>query len=97
MRWNKERDRITRSKLAHQVARKLEWYLDSIVSPRRDGIVRLLAKTEPQKSNSMDGSTDKQWKIGEGSMHLDNMFLVQLESVSKGSFQPEIWVMDSTV
>jgi hypothetical protein len=30
-------------------------------------------------------------------MHLDNMFLVQLESVSKGSFQPEIWIADPTM
>ena len=37
------------------------------------------------------------WKIGEGFMHLDNMFLVRLESVSKGSWQPEIWVADPTV
>ena len=38
-------------------------------------------------------SVEKCWKIGEGFMHLKNMFLVRLVSVSKGSFQPEIWVM----
>jgi len=27
-------------------------------------------------------------------MHLDNMFLARLESVSKGSFQPEIWIVN---
>ena len=27
-------------------------------------------------------------------MRTDNMFLVRLVSVSKGSFQPEIWVAD---
>jgi len=37
------------------------------------------------------------WKVGEGIMHLDNMFLVRLESVSKGSWQPEIWVVGPTV
>ena len=37
------------------------------------------------------------WKIGEGFMHLDNMFLARIESVSKGSWQPEIWVVDPTV
>jgi hypothetical protein len=47
-------------------------------------------------SHTMDGSTDKQWKIGEGFMGLDNMFLVRLVSVSTGSFQPEIWVADPT-
>ena len=43
----------------------------------------------------MDGSTDQRWKIGEGFMHLENLFLVRFVSVSKGSFQPEIWVVDS--
>ena len=41
----------------------------------------------------MNESTDRQWAIGEGFMQIDNMFLVQLEPVSCGSFQPEIWVM----
>ena len=45
----------------------------------------------------MDGSASEEWKIGEGSMHLENMFLVELESASKGSFQPQIWVMDPTM
>jgi len=43
-------------------------------------------------SHSIDDSTDKQWEIGKGSMTLDNMFLVRLEHVTKGSYQPEIWV-----
>ena len=42
----------------------------------------------------MDGSAHGQWEIGEGFMRLENMFLVKLEPVSWGSFQPEIWVMD---
>ena len=54
-------------------------------------------KTEPQKSHTIDGSTNKRWKIGEGFMKLENMFLVRLESVSRGSFQPEIWVVDPTM
>ena len=68
------------------------------VSLRRGEIARLvLLKTEPQRSHSIDGSTDKRWEIGEGFMKLENMFLVRLEPVSKGSFQPEIWVMDPTM
>jgi len=43
----------------------------------------------------MNGSTP--WKIGEGFMKFDNMFLVSFESVSRGSFQAEIWVVDPTV
>jgi len=42
----------------------------------------------------MSGTVPEQWRIGEGFMHLDNMFLVRLESVSRESWQPEIWVMD---
>jgi hypothetical protein len=61
-------------------------------------IVRLvLLKSEPQISHSIDGSTPKQWEIGQGFMHLDGMFIVSLESVSKGSFQPVIYVADPTM
>ena len=41
----------------------------------------VLLKAEPYQQPS--GSTP--WKTGEGFMHLDNMYLVRLESVSKGS------------
>jgi hypothetical protein len=40
----------------------------------------------------MDGPVHERWEIGKGFMQLDNMFLVKFESVSCGSFQPEIWV-----
>jgi len=43
----------------------------------------------------MDESVDQRWKIGEGRMRLENMYLVRLVQVSKGSFQPEIWMADS--
>lgn len=45
----------------------------------------------------MDASTDRRWKIGEGFMRLECLYLVRFVSVSKGSFQPEIWVMDTPV
>ena len=51
----------------------------------------------PQFFRHMDSSTDQRWKVGEGFMHLDNMFLAKLESTSRGSFQPQIWVTDPTV
>ena len=50
-------------------------------------------KIKPQQGPH--GSTP--WKIGEGFMHLDNMYLARLESVSRGSWQPEIWLVDPTV
>ena len=30
-------------------------------------------------------------------MHLDNMFLVRLDSVSRASWQPDIFVLDPTI
>jgi len=30
-------------------------------------------------------------------MNIDNMYLVSLVSVSKGSFQPEVWVVDPSM
>ena len=87
-----------RSTLAHRVAKKLKQYLDSMVSSGRGGIARLgLFITKPQRSHTMDESTPEQWKIGEGFMKLDNLFLVRLESVTNGSWQPEICVVDPTV
>ena len=41
----------------------------------------------------MNGCIDQQWKIGEGFMDLEHMYLVHLVSVSTGSFQPEIWIL----
>ena len=41
----------------------------------------------------MENSADNCWKIGEGYMRFENLYLVSLLAVSKGSFQPEIWVM----
>ncbi|KAF9789778.1 hypothetical protein BJ322DRAFT_1105640 [Thelephora terrestris] len=72
--WTKARQPIRRSKLAYEVARKLDRYLTQ------------LARINP------DGTVEDCWRVGHGFMHIDNMFLVSLESVSKGSFQPEIWV-----
>ena len=52
----------------------------------------LTPKPKPQSSQILDAGTDERWKIGEGFMHIDNMFLAKLEFVSKGSFQPQVWV-----
>ena len=91
---------MPRSGLAYQIARKLKQYLDSMaVSFRFVELVRTaLLTTEPQQRAYIVGeSAPKQWEIGEGFMHLDNMFLVRLEPVSNGSWQPEIWVADPTM
>ena len=98
MRWTKKRVRITRSKLVYEVAKKLNQYLVSMTVS-----VRTTVKSLPMwlitriQGYPMNESTDNKWKIGEGFMRLENMFLVRLVSVSKGSFQPEIWVVDSAM
>lgn len=45
-----------------------------------------------RSSHVIDATTNNLWTIGQGFMHLDNMYLSELESVSKGSYQPTIWV-----
>ena len=69
------------------------------VSSRRGEISRsALLKIESQpRPYTVTESTPMQWKIGEGFMNLDSMFLVRLESVTNGSWQPEIWVVDPTI
>jgi len=86
---------MTRSTLAYEVAKKLELYLKSMVrSCCREIACPVLLKSEPQKSHPIDTSTPERWKIGEGFMHLENMFLVRLNSSCLRALQPEIWVVD---
>ena len=87
---------MTRSGLSYQIARKLKQYLDAmVVSSCRSSARPLFLTFEPQQEPySVSESTPQQWKIGEGFMHLDNMFLVRLKSVSTGSWQPQISVTD---
>jgi len=49
--------------------------------------------THRSQGHAMDKSVDQWWKIGEGFMNLENMYLVRLVSVSTGSFQPEVWIL----
>lgn len=56
-----------------------------------------LLNTKLQTSHVMDPSVDDRWRIGEGFMRLDNMFLAKLVHVSKGSFQAELWVVDNAM
>lgn len=86
---------MTRSKLAYEVAKKVRRYLESMVCSRCREIARpVLLKYKPQKSHPIDTSTPERWKIGEGFMYLENMVLVRLDSSSRGTWQPEIWIMD---
>jgi hypothetical protein len=86
---------ITRSELAYKVSKRVKRYLDSVVSSRCREIARpVLLKTKPQRSRTIDTSTSEWWKIGEGSTDPENMFLVNLDPTSDGSWQPEIRVMD---
>ena len=92
--WAKDRIPITRSKLAYEVAKQLNRYLESMaVGLHHYGIPRHSRFTTRSQGHAMDGSIDQQWKIGEGFMRLENMYLIRLVSVSTGSFQPEIWIL----
>lgn len=50
----------------------------------------------PQKL-PLDTSIESRWAIDQGMMKIENLFLVRLVSVSRGSFQPEIWVADPSM
>lgn len=54
--------------------------------------VRCCSKSEYQKLRPIDVSTSECWKIGDGFMRPENMFLVRLDPISKIFWQPEIWV-----
>jgi hypothetical protein len=94
--WTRNRQPIKRSKLAHDVAKKLEQYLNHI-AVRCVAIGSLQSLTTAPQKFTIDRSVEGRWKVGEGFMNINNMFLVGLESVSKGSFQPDIWVIDSSM
>ena len=92
--WAKDRVSITRSKLVYEVAKQLNRYLESMaVGPHHCGIPHRSRLTTRFQGRAMDGFIDQQWKIGEGFMELEHMYLVRLVSVSTGSFQPEIWIL----
>ena len=79
----------------YEVAKKLNQYLATMTVSFRTAVKSLpMWLITKSQGYPMNESTDKKWKIGEGFMGLENMFLVRLVSVSKGSFQPEIWVVD---
>lgn len=89
--WTKTRAPITRRKLAHEVARKVHRYLTHmVVRSNSDGFFAVAHKCTQR--STPDRTIEDHWKIGQGFMHIDNMSLVSLESVSKGSFQLEIYV-----
>lgn len=75
----------------------LGWKNKRRVPITRSKLVSEVAKELKRYLDSMTrhpikNSADKCWKIGEGYMRFENMFLVSLLAVSKGPFQPEIWV-----
>ena len=94
--WKKKRQPISRSKLALEVAKKVKKYFDSI-AVRTSMESSSWSLIIPSQESSFDGSVEGRWKASEGFMHIENMFLVRLASVSKGSFQPEIWIADPSV
>ena len=92
--WTRKRRPITRGKLAHEVARRLERYLRDMDVRRIAVYSTLESLTDAPQGLIPDASVETRWTIGQGSTRIDRLFLVRLVSVSKGSFQPEIWVAD---
>jgi len=74
---------------------KLNQYLDSMAVSSCGGEIARLVSPNIELQQQPYGSAP--WKIGEGFMHLDNMFLVRLENTSKGSWQPDVFVLDPTI
>lgn len=91
MNWTKTRTPISRKKLAHEVAKKVDRYLTRMAVRSYNDEPCTVAHKCTQRITP-DGSVEDRWRIGQGFMHIDNMYLVSLISVSKGSFQPEIYV-----
>jgi len=63
----------------------------------KEGLAQRVAKQiqkfieEPGRFNPEYGS---RWEVGKGAMVLRNMLLVQIYRISKGSWQPELWLMN---
>ncbi|KAF9650499.1 hypothetical protein BDM02DRAFT_1381798 [Thelephora ganbajun] len=69
------RQSISREKLAYEVAKT----------------VSAFAQPQNRKRSSAEGALcrDRTWDIGEGGLGLDDLVLVRVENVSKGSWQPQ--------
>ena len=89
--WKKKRTPIPRKKLAHEVAKKVHRYL-TLMAVRPYSDKHFLVPHKRTQRITPDGSAEDRFRIGQGFMHIDNMYLVSLAWVSKGSFQPEIFV-----
>lgn len=91
--WKKPPTPIPRSKLAYEIAKRVKQYLDHLAVSHHvfhpfisDGLNQTLPVVQ---------SVDARWRVGQGCMKFEKMYLVRVVWVSKGSIQPEIWVDDS--
>ena len=90
--WTKSRVPIPRSKLVYEIARKVDRYLTRMTVCLVFVWFCSAVAHKRMQGTTLDGSVEECWRIGQGFMHIENMYLVSLMSVSKGSFQPDIWV-----
>lgn len=89
--WIKTRTPISRAKLAHEVAKKVDRYLTHMTVRLCSAQLFPIAHKYTQRI-APDESIEGCWRIGQGFMHIDNVYLVRLVWVSKGSFQPVLYV-----
>lgn len=89
--WRKDPSPIIKSKLAYEIAKRVQQYLDTlVVSPCSS--FHHFEPDERDQAIPICQSTDPKWAVGQGHMKLEKMYLVRVSWVSKGSLQPEIWV-----
>jgi hypothetical protein len=79
---------ITRSKLAKNIARTVERFIKVLFPYGLSIVSRLSTFTLQEKSRAaMDPDEDPRWRVGPGHITIDDLVLVGLQHVSKGSWQ----------
>ena len=92
---------ISREKLAYEVAKTVFRFVESQVRATAHSVLsfssverKLTYLLQSGRQTSANGapSRDSTWVIGEGGIGLDDLLLVRVENVSKGSWQPQFLV-----
>lgn len=91
MDWKKNRRHLTRGRLAQKVACHVKAFFNVSYE-----IILYMVLTLFQKYHDFTcDARQKSWQIGTGAIQLDDLYLVALHHVSRGSWQPEIHVKRS--
>ena len=97
--WRKDPKPITRAKLGTEIAKSLELFIEVSLcdlymhSSRTHGIRQGMQNETVKRSL-------RRWRVGEvgtGHINVDNVELVALERVSKGSWQPVFHLLNPAI